>query len=125
MTDEQRTYTGGCHCGRVRYQVELNLQLVCGQQGARQRRTTYRGAFVKPAAFKLLSGEDSLYDCTFNARSVHHLFCKRCGTRSFCRGDIPEIGGAYITVNLNCLDDIELSNVRAPLVCPDRELNPV
>jgi hypothetical protein len=110
MKNEPKTYTGGCRCGQVRYQVDLDLR-AGGQQCncSTCSKTNYRGALVRPAAFKLLSGEDSLYDYTFNSRSVHHLFCKHCGIRSFCRGDIPEIGGPYITVNLKCLDGLELS----------------
>jgi len=112
MSTEPKTYTGGCHCGQIRYRVELNLQAGSMQCNCSIcSKTNYWGALVKPAAFKLLAGEDSLCDYTFNSRSVHHLFCKHCGIRSFCRGDIPEIGGAYVTVNLKCLDDVDLTGV--------------
>ena len=105
MKTELRTYTGGCRCGQVRYSVELDLHTHSVPCISSKKK--YCGALVKPAAFKLLSGEAELCDYTFNSRSVHHLFCKHCGIRSFCRGDIPEIGGAYVTVNLKCLDAIK------------------
>jgi hypothetical protein len=54
------------------------------------------GCLVKPGAFRLLSGSES-------------LFCKVCGIRSFGHGDIPELGGSYYSVNLNCLDGVDLS----------------
>jgi hypothetical protein len=110
--DHRKTYVGGCDCGQVRYQVELNLG-ACGERCICTRCSTpnYWGALVEPAAFKLLAGEDCLNDYTTSARGVHHLVCKHCGSRSFCRGDIPEIGGAYVTVNLNCLVDADLSNL--------------
>lgn len=106
MNSELKTYTGGCQCGQVRYSVELDLHAP-GVPSVRSKRN-YWGALVKPDAFKLLAGEAELCDFTFNSRSVvHHLFCRRCGIRSFCRGDIPEIGGAYVTVNLKCLDAVK------------------
>jgi hypothetical protein len=110
--DHRKTYVGGCDCGQVRYEVELNLGAY-GERCICPRCSTpsYWGALVEPEAFKLLAGEDCLNVYTSNARGVHHLVCKHCGSRSFCRGDIPEIGGAYVTVNLNCLFDADLSNL--------------
>jgi hypothetical protein len=110
--DHRKTYVGGCDCGQVRYEVELNLS-ACGERCSCSLCSTnsYWGALVEPDAFKLLAGEDCLRDDTSNSRNVHHLFCKNCGRRSFCRGDIPEIGGAYVTVNLKCLADLDLSQV--------------
>ena len=102
--DKLKTYTGGCRCGQVRYAVELDLGARAGSCTRPECERAYWGALVKPAAFKLLAGEESLDDYIFEARRVHHLFCRHCGTRSFCRGDIPEIGGPYVTVNLKCLD---------------------
>jgi hypothetical protein len=110
--DHRKTYVGGCDCGQVRYQVELNLS-ACGERCSCSMcsTTSYWGALVDPKAFKLLTSEDNLRDCTFNARGVHHLFCKKCGSRSFVRGDIPEIGGAYVTVNLKSLEGADLSAI--------------
>ncbi len=36
-------------------------------------------------------------------------FCKHCGVHVFGRGDVPELGGAFASVNVDCLDDVELS----------------
>jgi len=30
--------------------------------------------------------------------------CRHCGVRAFARGNVPEIGGACVSVKLNCLD---------------------
>jgi hypothetical protein len=70
------------------------------------------GIIVKPNAFRLLSGEDSVTDYHRGEHPVHHPFCKHCGVHAFGRGNIPEIGGEYVSINANCLDDVDLANVK-------------
>jgi hypothetical protein len=38
--------------------------------------------------------------------SGHHLFCSRCGVRSFERGHVEAIGGDYVSIKLASLDDV-------------------
>ena len=47
----------------------------------------------------------------------HARFCKTCGIRVFGHGHLPMLGGDYCTVNLNCLDDADLTGV--PVVYVD------
>jgi hypothetical protein len=61
---------------------------------------------IKPDAFRLLAGKDDLSDYQFGSRSVHHLFCKHCGARPFGRGYLDEIGGAFCSINIACLDNL-------------------
>lgn len=103
---ERRTFQGGCHCGKVRYQVPTDLAQViscncsiCSKKGALL-------TFVPAAEFKLLSGEDCLSDYQFNKNVVHHLFCKVCGVSSFGRGVGPG-GKEMCAINVRCLDDVD------------------
>ena len=102
-------HSGSCHCGAVRFEVELDAT-----QGSRCncRICTKLGAttsIVKPDAFALLTAEDALntWGSDFGRRS----FCKHCGIFCFSRGHLPEIGGDYVSVNLHCLDDIDPSEL--------------
>ncbi len=45
-------------------------------------------------------------NCPIGSQSVHHLFCQHCGTRPFGRGYLDEIGGAFYSVNIACLDNV-------------------
>lgn len=104
---QNKTYQGSCHCGNVKYQVELDLSgpvlacncSMCGRTGSLM-------AFVPEAQFQLRSGEDSLSDYQFNTKKIHHLFCSNCGVRSFARGTGPG-DSAMCMINVRCLDGVD------------------
>jgi hypothetical protein len=105
---EATTRTGGCHCGKVRYEVKIDLEQpvlscncsMCGRAG------TYL-TFVPAQQFTLRSGDDTLTDYQFNKKHIHHLFCSTCGIKSFARGTGPN-GAQMVAVNARCLDDVDL-----------------
>ena len=45
-------------------------------------------------------------DYQFGDKQGHHLFCATCGVRPFGRGYVEAIGGDYVSIALNCLDDV-------------------
>lgn len=107
---ETRTYDGGCHCGAVRYRVTLPLEsaFVCNCSICSRAGTVLAPA---PAAqFELLSGQDDLRDYQFGKKVIHHLFCGRCGIKSFARGKARD-GSDMVAVNVRCLDGVDLAAI--------------
>jgi hypothetical protein len=105
---DTKTYTGSCHCGKVRYEVALDLGKVtacncsmCGKKGTLL-------TFAPAEAFKLLSGEDVLTSYRFHKKVIDHNFCSICGVTSFARGKRPTDGAPLIAVNARCLEGVDV-----------------
>lgn len=102
-------YQGGCHCGRVRYEVDFEIQngLSCNCSICQKRGALL--AFVPDRQFTLLSGENDLIDYQFAKKVIHHLFCKVCGVGSFAKGRDGQ--KMMYAINLRCLDNVDLDKV--------------
>ena len=108
---DPKLYQGGCHCGKVRYEVKTGLEPVISCNCSICSKSGYWLTFVPEKDIKLLSGSDDLADYQFNKKHIHHVFCKACGVRSFAKGTSPD-GVTMIAVNVRCLDDIDLSSIK-------------
>jgi hypothetical protein len=107
----KKTYTGGCQCGAVRYEVALELGEVIACNCSRCGRLGSLLAFAPIADFKLLAGEGATTEYQFNKHNVHHLFCSTCGIQSFARGTAPN-GAEMAAVNARCLDGVEPESLK-------------
>ncbi len=109
---ESKTYTGGCHCGEVRFEVTADLTSVvsCNCSICQKRGALW--TFVPAENFGLRAGSDNLRDYQFGKKSIHHLFCPYCGVAAFSRGIVPGGGGEMIAVNVRCLDDLDIGSLK-------------
>jgi hypothetical protein len=103
------THSGGCHCGRVRFEVIAPAKLeaadcncsICSMSG-------YLHLIVPADRFKLISGRDALATYAFNTRVAQHYFCATCGIKSFY---VPRSHPDGISVNVRCIDSGTIESV--------------
>jgi hypothetical protein len=107
---EARTYTGGCHCGAVRYEATTDLAKVISCNCSHCTKRGLVLTFITPDRFDLNAGEADLLDYQFNKKVIHHLFCRHCGIQSFARGTAPD-GTAMVALNVRCLDGVDLASL--------------
>lgn len=97
------THSGGCHCGRVRFEVQAPAVLsvtdcnctICSKTG-------FLHLIVPKARFRLVQGADALREYQFNTGTARHLFCSVCGIKSFY---VPRSHPDGYSVNARCLDE--------------------
>jgi hypothetical protein len=95
-------HRGGCHCGRVRFEVTAPSSLLVDECNCSMcARVGFRHLIVPAGRFRLLSGADALTTYTFNTHTARHLFCATCGVKSFY---VPRSHPDGFSVNVNCLD---------------------
>ena len=100
------TYEGGCHCGAVRFRVNVDSHIVEDCNCSICRKKGFLHLIVQSDRFTLLSGAESLRTYTFNTGIAKHTFCCICGIHPFYR---PRSHPDAIDVNVRCLDEDILS----------------
>jgi hypothetical protein len=114
-----KTYSGSCHCGAVRFQADLDLSeglTKCNCSVCTKARAWF--AIVPPSRVRLVAEDEAqaIYEWVPPGRpgsNLHFQFCKRCGIRTFGRGDHGPGGGPFCFVNVAALDDVDANELAA------------
>jgi hypothetical protein len=110
----ERTYRGGCHCGAIQFEADIDFDLGTAKCNCSIcSKTRAWGAIVRPNAFRLTRGQSNLSDYQFGQKVVHHYFCKLCGIRPFEKGYHESVGGDFYSVQVACLDGVAVSDIFA------------
>lgn len=108
---EPKTFTGGCHCGQVRYECTTDLAMVTACNCSICTKKGLHFAFVGPQQFRLHAGEEVLKEYLFNRKAIRHQFCAECGVEVFARGEKPD-GTKVVALNVATIDLVDLSHVK-------------
>lgn len=101
---ERERSTGGCHCGRIVFEVEGRPDRVVVCSCSICARKGYLHWIVPRSRFRLQRGEEELETYRFNTGVARHHFCRVCGVAPFY---VPRSHPDAIDVNVRCLDGIE------------------
>jgi hypothetical protein len=108
----KKTYCGGCHCGAVRYEADVDFSkgtVKCNCSICQKAR--FWLVAVGGDEFRLLQGADALTEYRFGANRIQHLFCKHCGIKSFGRVDMPN--GRMVAISVASLENIPDADLAA------------
>jgi hypothetical protein len=103
-------YTGGCHCGAVRFEAEMNLEktIKCNCSHCYIKGLVL--AFVPSEKVTLLTPDAALSEYQFNKYHIHHMFCPVCGVEVFGHGKGPD-GNEMHGINVRCLKDVDVNTL--------------
>jgi hypothetical protein len=103
------THRGGCHCGRIAFEVDAPARIdaiecncsIC-------RMTGFLHLIVPASGFRLLRGADELTEYTFNTGVARHTFCRVCGVKPFY---VPRSNPDGFDINVHCLDRSTIAGI--------------
>jgi len=105
----KKTYRGSCHCGKIRFEVDAELDHVrvcdcsiCRRRGALNHR-------VSEGDLRILTPMSELSVYEWNTKIAKDYFCPVCGILPFRRprNNFPDIW----TVNVRCLEGVDIDSI--------------
>lgn len=103
-------YRGSCHCGKIAFEVEGELDgamacncSICSRKGSLLW-------FVPRDHLNLITPSEDIATYTFNQHRIQHHFGPTCGIHPYGEGCDAE-GKAMAAINIRCLEGIDLDSV--------------
>ena len=107
-------YQGSCHCGKVAFEVEVEVEgelkdamacncSICARKGSLRW-------FVPREKFRLKTPEAGVATYLFNKHVIAHKFCPVCGIHPYAEATDPK-GNRMAAINVRCLEGIDLEAV--------------
>jgi hypothetical protein len=104
------THKGGCHCGRIAFEVDGNIEQVIECNCSICSKRGYL-LWMRPRdQLRLATPESDLASYTFKSHKIRHHFCPTCGCAPFAVGS-DRSGAATAGVNVRCLEGVEPSSL--------------
>jgi hypothetical protein len=104
-------YITSCHCGKVKLEVEGQIDQalscncsICARKGSLLW-------FVPRAKVDWLMPEANASTYTFNKHVIKHKFCPTCGIHPYAEA-IDRSGNPTVAVNLRCVEGLDLDTVK-------------
>ena len=104
------TYKGSCHCGKVAFEAEGEIQgaMACNCSICQRKGSLLW--FVPRDKFRLLTPESAIGTYTFNSHAIKHRFCPECGIHTHAEATNPQ-GQPMAAVNIRCIEDLDLATI--------------
>ena len=108
MSRPLQTWTGSCHCGAIRFEIDTDFPELTQCDCSICRKKNALMVKVHESAFRMLAGADALAEYRFHSHTAHHHFCKVCGIYPFHR---KRVTPDYYGINVYCLDGFDPAGI--------------
>jgi len=108
---ESKNYTGGCHCGLVRFECTGDLAMVTACNCSICTKKGLHFTFLAPASFHLRAGEDNLKEYLFNKHAIHTSSVPIAASR-YLHAAASRMARKVVALNVSCIDGIELAKLQ-------------
>lgn len=104
-------HKGSCHCGKVAFEAEGEIDgaLACNCSICRRKGSLLW--FVPKTQFRLLTPQDAAATYHFNKHLIAHRFCPVCGIHPYAEAVHPKTGQPTAAVNIRCLEGVDLDSI--------------
>jgi hypothetical protein len=104
-------HQASCHCGRVAYEVEGEIDQVMACNCSICQRKGSLLWFVPKDKFRLKTPEDAAATYLFNKHVIKHRFCPVCGIHPYGESIHPKTGTPTAAINIRCIEGIDLEKI--------------
>lgn len=103
-------HRGSCHCGKVAYEVEgeIDSGLACNCSICQRKGSLLW--FAPKEKFTLLTPDENASTYLFNKHAIRHRFCPVCGIHPYAEATDPK-GNPVAAINIRCIEGIDLEKV--------------
>ena len=103
-------HKGSCHCGRVAYEVEGDIEsaLACNCSICQRRGSLLW--FVPRDALRLTTPEDNSQTYRFRTHAITHRFCPVCGIHTYADAK-DQKGNPMAAINIRSLHDVDIASI--------------
>ena len=104
-------YEGSCHCGRVAFQVEGEIESAMACNCSICQRKGSLLWFVPREQFTRTTPDEDASTYLFNRHAIRHRFCPVCGIHPYAEATNPRTGLPMAAINVRCIEGIELEKI--------------
>jgi len=125
MAQADKTFTGGCHCQHIKYEVTLTSEQLAKPEAAKCNCTwcQKRGVVlysISSSNFRLISPKDKSEMSSYEPKGpeMHRWFCGKCGCHVYTEGEYEAFGAKHDAFSINLLtldqpqDGLDLSKFK-------------
>lgn len=110
-----KLYEGSCHCGSVKFSVQLppvEQTMRCDCSICSRKGIVMSLTVVAPEDINIFDPENALSIYQFGTKTARHHFCSKCGIHTFVE---TRLNPGHYRVNLGCIEGIDALDVPVEL----------